>query len=223
MGTTYVFTAIGADVNGLATFAGGFALNADGTLGGNFVLNDVQVSSGTPIATGNWTVDPNGRVTVSNVTPSLVGGIPFTFQLYLDGNGDALELGVDRTQATAGIGYMQSSGTINAGNYALAGLGFSSIASNLPVWSAAGPISIDGAGNWTGSTDYNVVGSGLSPDTALGASTDYSQGLIMITGLDAANSGADAWGYYPVDGSRTIAIEVDQNQLGVLLIESVTQ
>jgi len=34
MGTTYVFTAIGADVNGLATFAGGFALNADGTLGG---------------------------------------------------------------------------------------------------------------------------------------------------------------------------------------------
>ncbi len=223
VGKTYVYTAVGADVNGLATFAGGFALNADGTVNGNIALNDLEVTGGPPIATGNWTIDPTGRVTISNVTPSLVSDTPFAFELYLDGNGNALELGVDKTQATAGNSYLQTTAAINAGNYALAGLGFSSISSNQPVWSAAGPISIDDAGNWTGFTDYTVAGSGLLANAALSASIDPSQGLFMITGLDATNTGADAWGYFPVDGSRSIAIEVDHNQLGTLLIESVTQ
>ncbi len=42
-----------------------------------------------------------------------------------------------------------------------------------------------------------------------------------ITGLDVTNRGADAYGHYPIDDSLTFATEIDQNQLGTLLIESV--
>jgi hypothetical protein len=31
------------------------------------------------------------------------------------------------------------------------------------------------------------------------------------------------WGYYPIDSSRTIAIEVDGQQLDLLFLEAVSQ
>jgi hypothetical protein len=36
------------------------------------------------------------------------------------------------------------------------------------------------------------------------------------------NSGTDGYGYFPIDASRLIAIEVDNNQLGLIYIEAVT-
>jgi hypothetical protein len=219
-GKSYVYTAVGADSNSIATVAGGFSLNSNGTVSGNIAVNDLTVVGGPSIRSGNWVIGADGRVTITDVTPSL--STPFAFQLYLDGNGNALEIGVDATQATAGIGYLQTSGAINPGSYAMGALGFSSVNDNQPFWSAAGPVNIDDSGDWAGFTDYNVTGVAQTTNVDLGATTNSIDGVIMITGLDMTNLGADAWGYFPVDGSRAIAIEVDKNQLGALLIESVT-
>ena len=217
-GQTFVFSAIGADPNGLATFAGGFVLNSDGTVSGVIDFNDLVATGGGQLTGGNWTIQSNGRITITNVTPALES--PFTFQLYVDGNGNALELGVDDTQASAGLAYLQTSGSVNSGNYALAGLGFSNLQTE-PVWSAVGPVSIGSSLNWSGSTDYNALGSGQYAAASLFGATIPSQGLFQITGLDITNRAADAYGYYPIDGSRTLAVEVDQNQLGTLLVESI--
>jgi hypothetical protein len=171
------------------------------------------------LTSGNWTIESNGRVTITNVTPSLRQ--PFTFQVYVDGDGNALELGVDATQATAGIAYLQTSGAVNSGDYALSGLGFSSL-NGQPVWSAIGPIRLDASLNWSGSTSYNALGTGQYAQANLSGTSAPSSGLFMLTGLDVTNARADNYGFYPIDGSRVIAIEVDQNQLGTILIEKVT-
>jgi hypothetical protein len=39
--------------------------------------------------------------------------------------------------------------------------------------------------------------------------------------MSTASSGG--WGYYPIDSSRSIAIEVDGQQLGLLFLEAVSQ
>ncbi len=102
--TTYVFAVSGEDVNNLATFAGDFAFNSSGGLSGNLIINDFTYFSGNTPSTlsgGSYTVDATGRVTISNVNAQPAGAT-FTFQLYLDGNGNALELGADSLQVTAG-------------------------------------------------------------------------------------------------------------------------
>lgn len=218
-GSTYVYTGVGADVNGLATLGGAFVLNANGTVSGNISVNDISCCGGATIS-GNWSILPNGRVTISNVLPSLNLSIPFAFQLYLDGNGNALELGVDASQGNAGMAYLQT-GNFDAGNYTLSAFGFSSV-NNQPAWSAAGPANVALSLNWSGFTDYNPLAGNPSPQTPLSATTDTVNGAFNITGLDITNTGADSYGYWPIDGSRAIAVEVDQNQLGILLIETVT-
>jgi hypothetical protein len=222
-GSTYVFSAVGEDVNGIATYAGGFALNSDGSLGGNLTIADLAVGAGFNFQSGNWSVEPNGRVTISNVTPSFQGQNPFAFQLYLDGNGNALELGVDSSQGTAGLAYRQSSGAVNSGTYAFSGLGFSTINNRLPIWSAAGPVNLDSALNWTGMVDYSLLGS-PTPGVGLAGTTNASAGSFTLQGLDVTQPGTgEIYGFYPIDGSRTIAIQTDQLQLGTILIESSRQ
>jgi hypothetical protein len=46
--------------------------------------------------------------------------------------------------------------------------------------------------------------------------------VINIVGLDVGNTSTDEYGFFPIDGARTLAIEDDQNQLGVILLETVT-
>lgn len=41
-------------------------------------------------------------------------------------------------------------------------------------------------------------------------------------GLDVNNTSPDSYGYYPIDGVRTLAIELDGNQLGIVFLETVT-
>jgi hypothetical protein len=119
------------------------------------------------------------------------------------------------------LSYLQTNGALNAGSYALAGLGFSNL-NNQPVWAAVGPVSLDPSLNWTGSTDYNALGTNQFSKVALSGTSNTTTGAITLTGLDVTNQSADTYGYYPIDGRRNILIEVDQNQLGLILIEGVT-
>ena len=81
-------------------FSGSFTLGTAGALSGTIALNDMTYYGALAITGGTYAVDPTGRVTISGITPSLTT-TPFAVQLYLDGNGNALELG--RRRANTGV------------------------------------------------------------------------------------------------------------------------
>ena len=235
-GSSYAFEATGQDVysqnSTIAQMAGGFGLNADNTVSGAMALNDLTLHLGAQVTSGTYTIDPTGRVTLTVVATSgsYPNPLPFTFQLYLDGNGNALELGVDATQATSGLAYVQSASSADFdGTYALNVFGIAAI-ENGPAWSGVGPVTV-ASDSFTGFTDYSVqdannVTSGVTSDAPLTGTEDSSTGLIQLQGLIAvagqnapdpqANSG---FGYYPIDGTRVIAIELDAQQMGLMMLE----
>jgi hypothetical protein len=51
---------------------------------------------------------------------------------------------------------------------------------------------------------------------ALSGSQDTSNGELQLEGLSGDTTTGSTWGYYPIDGSRTLAIEVDGQQLKLL-------
>jgi hypothetical protein len=225
-GSSYAFIAVGEDApNGTATFAGGFALNSNGTVSGNLAYADTGSDQGLTIAGGNWTIDARGRVAITNLTTSAsnIGNGPFTFEVYVDGNGNALVLGNDAIQGSTGPSFAQT-GDLTPGNYCIGAEGFAGTA-NLPVWAAVGPVSIDNNLNWTGFTDYNVFSGVPESSVALRGTTDTSSGLFSITGLNAVSPtpAMPEFGYYPIDSTKVLAIEVDNNQLGLFIIEAITQ
>ena len=235
-GSSYAFEAIGQDAysqnSTITEIAGGLGLNADNTVSGQMALNDLTLYLGAQITSGTYTIDPTGRVTLTVVATSgsYPSPLPFTFQLYLDGNGNALELGVDSTQATSGLAYVQSAPSADfEGTYALNVFGIASIEDG-PAWSAVGPVTV-ASDSFSGYTDYSVqnatnTGSGVTSSAPLTGSEDSSTGLLQLQGLVAvagqnapdpqAQSGL---GYYPIDATRVIAIEIDAQQMGLMMLE----
>jgi hypothetical protein len=226
---TYVHGAFGEDKNGLLTIAGGFSFGTSGGVTGQLAVNDGTNFVGTTITGGIYTIDPTGRVTLTGVTlSSTLTGLagPFAFQIYLDGNGNALELGVDNFQATEGLSYLQTATSSDfEGNYALSGQGFlppSSSTSPAPLWGAAGTVTVK-SDALTGSTDYNAQGYAATSAVSLTGTETNSTGLLSLTGLNGTGfTTANNYGYFPIDGTRVLAIEVDGNMLGLLQFEGVT-
>jgi hypothetical protein len=221
-GSVYVFTAVGSEsAGGGMTIAGGLSLNSGGAVAGNITFSDLN-TNGSEDVTGSWTVDATGRVTVSNINPNPLG-TPLAFQFYLDGNGNGAELGIDASEVSAATAYSQTNGNINAGNYAIGAFGFfldSNVANQLDPWSAAGPLTITGT-SLNGFTDYNASGT-LTNNATLTGTIDATTGQVAINGLDINNTSPDSYGFYPVDGGRTLLIEFDGNQLGIAFLETVT-
>ena len=221
--SSYVFAGGGADVNGLSSVAGVFAFGNAGALTGKMVLNDISFFGNNTI-TGTYTVDPTGRVTLSNVIAQpLSPNAPFTFQLYLDGNGNALELGVDNLEATMGPAYHQTAQSADfEGKYAIAGAGFLNT-STAPYWGGVGPVTVS-SDAFNGYTDYAVQSSTtLYPTTSLAGTENNSTGVLNLTGLNQVSfTTANVFNYYPIDGSRVLAIENDGLQIGLLTLESVS-
>jgi hypothetical protein len=219
---TYVYAVQGADVNGPLTVAGGFIFNADGTVSGDLAWNDFSNSGGNKIAAGTYSVDTTGRVTLRAVTPQPLN-IMLSFQLYLDGNGNALVMGADGIETTEGPAYLQTATSSSfSGQYAMTGLGYANSA-GAPLWGAVGPLQIDTAFNITGTVDYSSqIAAPLSAVT-VGGSEDSSNGVLHLSGLNAQTPQAQSgFGYYPIDTQRVLAVEVDGKQLGLLLLEQAT-
>jgi hypothetical protein len=226
-GSDYVFMAVGEDApNGGATFAGGFNLNSNGTVSGVLAYSDGVFHQAPQITGGNWTVDSLGRVALTNVSlsGSNIGNGPFAFQLYLDGNGKALELGGDTIQGSTGPAFIQTTSQVNSGKYAIAAQGVAGT-QDAPVWAGVGPVTLDSSLNWSGFTDYNVFTATPVASIALSGTTDTTQGLFSIGGLNAVNPtpATPEFGYYPINDSSVLAIEVDNNQLGLFIIEAISQ
>jgi hypothetical protein len=226
-GNTYVFMAVGEDApNGGATFAGGLALNSNGTVSGVLAYNDGVYRQGPQITGGTWSVGSLGRVALTNVTTSgsKIGNGPFAFQLYLDGNGNALELGGDSIEGSAGTAFVQTAGQVNPGKYAIAAQGVAGV-SPFPVWAAVGPATLDSSLNWSGFTDFNVLTGTPATSVLLSGTTNATQGLFSINGLNAVSPipNTPEFGYYPINDSSVLAIEMDNNQLGLFIIEAINQ
>lgn len=223
--TTYVFAASGADENnGVATFAGSFAFNSAGGASGNLAINDFTYFNGNnPITGATFTVDATGRVTISNATAA---GSAFTFQLYLDGNGNALELGADALEVTSGPAYLQTTTTADfEGNFALQGQGILNT-TNVPAWGAAGPVTV-ASDAFTGFTDYTAqtttTGATTNANQAVAGTETNASAQLALTGLDStALTTSRTYSYLPIDGKRVLAIEIDGQQLGILTLETIT-
>jgi hypothetical protein len=222
-GSTYVFTGVGADANSSLHIGGALVLNSNNTVSGTIALNDFSTFGSASIAGGNYIVDSTGRVSITNVTPSLVQGTPFAFELYLDGNGNAMEIGLDSSQLNEAQAYQQtvSSTASFAGTYALSGQGFGNFADAVPAWGAVGP-AVVASSALTGFTDYNLQGGTPTSNVTLTGTETSSTATLAVTGLNAATlSMSDSYVYLPIDSKRVIAIQDDGNQLGLLLLEGV--
>ncbi|QHS53140.1 hypothetical protein [Edaphobacter sp. 12200R-103] len=219
--SSYAYGSFGEDANNTNVMIGGaFGFNPDGTLGGRMVFNDLTIHNGNNIS-GSYTVDPTGRVTLTNVQPSNIVGT-FTFQGYLDGNGDALIIGVDDLQATGGIAYVQSAnGADFEGNYALSAQGTLND-DGASQWGAVGPVTIN-SDNIAGFTDYNAQNYPLASNALLNGGENSNDGLLTFTGLNAMSfSSQSSYGYYPIDNNRALAISIGDDQLGLMMLETVS-
>lgn len=215
-GVSYAHGSTGADAaNGAVTLAGGFQLNADGTVSGKLAFVDAGNHNGNVIS-GTYTVDPRGRVSLNQILLA-TNAATLDFQLYLDGDGNGIVMGVDSFQTTEGLAFAQA-GAGPSGALAILAQGLQ-LQGGTP-WSAVGPVALN-AGSFNGFTDYN---NGGSPQSAVGltGSVDSAEGMLELTGLNAADfTVTTSWGYYPIDSNRMLAIEVDGQALGLLWLEAV--
>jgi hypothetical protein len=237
-GSSYAFGANGQDAfnpnSTVFQMAGAIALNAGGAVSGPIALNDLDLHIGSQITSGTYSVDPTGRVTLNVVVTVAPPNqspytLPFAFQFYLDGNGNALELGVDSTEVTWGPAYLQAapSGDFE-GSYALNAYGFSNF-NMLPAWTAGGPVTV-ASDAFSGYTDMSVQNSNnsasaVTPGLTLTGSELNSSGQLNLNGLSATLNPQtqSSFGYFPIDGQRVLALELDGQQTGLMMLEQVQQ
>jgi len=239
-GNSYVLGLAGYDGNGplqaagvLTTGTGGN--QTSGPVTATISYNDLVDVTATPSsAQGTYTVDPTGRVTISNLTDN---NVTVNFQLYLTGDGHATAISMDLTHALAGLGFGQTgSGSYSAasfsGGYALNATGADG--NLLGPYDAIGQVSADGIGafsspsgtgvdlNWLFETGPvpDLAVSGTFSTTADTATSGVFSGTM--TGLDVTNgtTTADAFTYYAVttapssnNPQTVVGIETDFNQL----------
>jgi hypothetical protein len=213
---------ISGDTNGFLNFAGSVTFNADGTVSGNATFNDFTNQISGAISTGNYTVDPTGRITVTALT---VGGFTANFQFYVDGNGNATAASMDANDVTAGPAFLQTPSATISGNYGLTATGVG----NNGLWSAVGPVSVSsGAIGNNSFNDFNYLDLANQvsfTDANVPLSGTLASGNSTITGLGAdalentGTSGPNDFIFYVIDGNRAWGIESDNVQLGLLFTQ----
>jgi hypothetical protein len=230
--STYVYGSQGQDTNGPVVLGGAFIFGSNGTASGLLTLNDFTNVNGNSFSNAMYSVDSSGRVTISQIVPSKLSNISLTFQLYLDGNGNALALGADNIQQTTGLAYLQNGLSDYEGTFAIAVQGFLDGPNYEQPYGAVGPVTISGD-TFNGYTDYTSQDYLLRyplptsfdnyANTPLTGLEDTSKGLLDLAGLNSLNfSETNGFGYYPIDGNRVLAIEVDPNGMGILMLEGTT-
>jgi hypothetical protein len=219
-GASYAYYASGFSTNNYLVIGGGFGFNSDGTISGAMVYNDFESPVGNQITAGTYTISPLGRVTITGAVPQPLN-LTLNFEFYLDGNGNAIELGVDGNQVSEGPSFLQQApGSSYQGTYAIAPQGVLNTQGYAVPWGSVGPMTVT-LGNISGFTDYNAAGATPTSNVTLGGTEDSTDGLFHISGLNAGDlSYLTGWGYYPVDANRVILIETDKNAVSTMMLES---
>jgi hypothetical protein len=218
-GDSYSVGLTGGDQVGPLQAAGILTLAQASTgVTGTISYNDlVNLTSSAVAVTGTYTADATnaGRYTLNSLTD---GTNTFDMALYIDGNGNAVEVSITPNVVLEGVGTQSASGTFS-GTYVMAATGFDG--SVMPVeLDAVGQVTT-GSGTFSGFADFNWFGdpaptpnlgvSGAFTTPATGVSTGTGN---TLTGLDAllGSSQADVFDYYQADANTVIGIEVDANQ-----------
>jgi hypothetical protein len=153
-----------------------------------------------------------------------------TFQLYLDGNGNALEVGLDTGEVTGAPAYAQQASSAEYdGAFAFTAQGFWTAGPTAyPAWSATGVMNIasDSISGFSDFTLQNGNGSfAPTPNVGLSGSENSAVGVLSLYGLNASGFQSESdYGYYPIDSHRVIAIQVDgqrTGQQGAMLLEAI--
>lgn len=242
VGKSYAYGVLGVDNNesgGLLDIGGGFSFSSSptsgNTVGGDMAYNDIGIHSGNTI-TGNYSVDQTGRVTISNViaqnsnngilNPLDNNGnpIPFNFQLYLDGNGNAVVIGADQLETSGGPSYLQNGGGDYEGNFATSAQGILA-EDGAPAFAAVGPVNISSF-NLIGTVEYTAQGYSLAPGFQLAGTENSNTGLLTITsGLIPNGSSLNntvGYGCYPIDNNHLLTVSINPEQIGIMMFEGIT-
>jgi hypothetical protein len=173
-----------------------------------------------PVAvTGNYTVDPTGRIAVTDLTDGLT--LKYSLHLYLNGQGGGLLLSDDQDDVFAGQAFEQQSDAFTAasfsGNYGLSASLYAVPSNDVPEFANATGSLMATPG---GGTDTVVGFAGLggeSPDFAIsGSFTASANGVFTgsLSGFDLlSGSSANTFTLYLVDNTQGVAIETDRAQL----------
>ena len=225
-GKNFAFGTTGQDITYLVNFAGVLSFSSSGALSGPLAINDLTSYGEDTITGGSGTVDATGRVTISNITTQFNPlGANYGFQMYLDGNGNAMVMGADAVEVSAGPAYLRTNAApALSGSYSIAVGGLLvDNSGNTPPWSAAGAVTVN-SGSYSGFTDYNDSGGTPTENQSLSGSLNTSTGVISLTGLDAISlSTASSFFDYPIDNNRVVMMSVDQYLLGLMTMENITK
>ena len=232
---SYVHASQGQDTNGPLYLGGAFSFAPGGSVSGLLAFNDIYntTGKGNSFSGAAYTVNPTGRVVITNVVPSNLSNITLSFILYLDGNGNGVILGADNIQQTTGLAYRQNGLSDYEGSYAIAAQGFLAGPNYEQPYGAVGPVTIT-SDSFNGFADYTSQDPNLQPNgptpfdnypnVPLNGQENNSTGLITLSGLNSNNFGnSGGFGYYPIDANRVLAIDLDEYSTGFLMLESTSQ
>jgi hypothetical protein len=215
--SSYVFGVSGEDTLGLLNVAGVFTANASGSVTGTLNWNDLSVTLAHPVPfTGTYTVDPTGRVTLSNLTDGST--FNYSLHLYLTGDGGGLLLSNDTGDTLIGQAFEQQAGAFNAasfsGNYGLnAGETTNTTYGASTLLGSVASAASNTTDTLTGFADLN----NLAADFAVsGDVTAAANGVFSgtFTGFNATlPTTPNSFTLYLVNSTQAIAIETDNTHL----------
>jgi hypothetical protein len=218
-GSSYIFA---ANSTPIAPVAGVFTAQSGGSLTGTLNWNDGSgKSTQSPLPfTGTYTVDPTGRVTLSNLSGA---GFSYNMYLYLAGNGQGLILSNDSADIFSGEAIQQQTTLFTAnsfnGKYELNTSGIPFIADGPAVIGTVIASTISGTDSLAG------VGDSSNNETDFAISGDFtpaSNGVFSgtFTGLNPASSTTTGnFTLYLVDGTQGFAIETDKAVLNLVHLQ----
>jgi hypothetical protein len=220
-GTSYVFGAEGEDQQGTLQIAGVLTFNVGGSVTGTLNWNDLSGRSPqNPLPfTGTYTVEPTGRVTLTNLTDGAT--FKYSLHLYLTGDDSGLVLSDDTEDVFAGQAFQQQPAAFTVasfdGSYGLNASLYTTGTNDVPeLENAVGPMtatSNSGADDVTGFAD---TGAGMADFAVSGSFSPAANGAFVgtLTGFDsAAATSANTFTLYLVDSTQGVAIETDNAQL----------
>jgi hypothetical protein len=221
-GSSYVFGVTGVDKYGTLQVAGAFTFNTSGAVDGTLNWNDQSgktVQNPIPF-TGSWTVDPTGRVTLTNLTDGAT--FNYSMHVYLTGNGGGLLLSNDPSETGSGQAYQQQAGAFTSASFSgTYGLTASQAGNTGNTYMAQSPlvigsVTVTPAGNTVAITGFGDSANGGSDYAINGSFTAAANGVFpgTMTGLDPMSRTTPGnFTLYLVDTTRAVVIETDSTEL----------